>query len=605
MSFILNPYIFKKKEPNTFIGGVGATITNRSELVAKLTGIVESDIKNFSIDSNNNVSCYIGKDFGINTNAFHHSQSSHPTYFIHLGFHLKTVNRFAFYTSNNNAASRLRLFITPAELTVVPSSDGSAFRQDFHRFEVFACPNCIWLGSSTGNNSNFSNNRNNLWLYVNPILATIDGGNPDGDIVYVDGGTNSSVKYSANFDAPQPISAVNFDMVGASFLNISWSDQTHSNSIDWQLIFLNGNYIGRVAGGVEEYTFTGLTPNTEYEVKILTIDDSGNSSLFSKVFKQTTASTPDITLTVDSFGSSYIRVDWTDSLPFAVDSYRIYVDGVLNNTVSGDDVVGYATLLSPNTEYHVQVRAVLGGTEVSVSNTVTQTTASTPVFDLGNLVSYWDLRTNANDQWGSNNGIATGVNFVSGGIAGNCADFGSGTSNNIEVADDDTLSFGNGTTDVPFTAICWVNWANVSGNQTLLRKSATGGGDTEYSMDRVSGNIRIFCYDQSNTSLILSTYSLTPTTNTWYMFAMVYGGAGVRPDLYINGSLVTTSDASSGTYVAMENLNVPLMFGKNPFNTTTSLNGKMCEISIWKKALSAGEISDIYTKNINGDGLLD
>src|SRR5690606_9102828 len=105
MSFILNPYRFSKKQPNTFIGGVGATITNRAQLVAKLTGIVESDIKSFSIDADNNVSCYIGKDFGIATNAFHHSiSSSHPTYFIHLGLYLKTVNQNAFFTGSASSA---------------------------------------------------------------------------------------------------------------------------------------------------------------------------------------------------------------------------------------------------------------------------------------------------------------------------------------------------------------------------------------------------------------------------------------------------------------------------------------------------------------------
>jgi chitodextrinase len=376
---LLNPYIHSKKLPNTFIGGVGATITNRAQLVAKLTGIVESDIKGFSIDANNNVSCYIGKDFGIAPSAFDINQSSHPTYFIHLGLYLKTVNERAFYTLNNSAQSRLRLFITAAELSIAPPGGvGNVFDQRFHRLEVFACPNCIWLGSTTADNANFLNNRNNLWLYANPILATIAGGNPDGDIVYVEGGTNSVVKYSANFDAPQPISAVSFDVVGGTFLNISWSDQAHSNSIDWQLMFLNGNYIGRVAGGVEEYQFTGLTPNTEYEVKILTIDQSGNSSLFSKAFKQTTAATPgqNIELAVDSFGGTYIKVGWTDNLPFAVDSYRIYVDGVLNKTVAGGVEEYLFTGLTPNTEYDIQVRAVLGGTEVSTSNTITQTTGS-------------------------------------------------------------------------------------------------------------------------------------------------------------------------------------------------------------------------------------
>ena len=55
---------------NTFIGAVGATsVTSPADLAAKLS-IVSGRIHNFSIDANNNVSCYIGRDYTMNASAF-------------------------------------------------------------------------------------------------------------------------------------------------------------------------------------------------------------------------------------------------------------------------------------------------------------------------------------------------------------------------------------------------------------------------------------------------------------------------------------------------------------------------------------------------------
>ena len=92
MSFILNPYRFSKKQPNTFIGGVGATITNRAQLVAKLTGIVESDIKSLVLMLIIMLVVILVRISVLGERMLLHNQSSYPTYFIHLGLYLKTVN---------------------------------------------------------------------------------------------------------------------------------------------------------------------------------------------------------------------------------------------------------------------------------------------------------------------------------------------------------------------------------------------------------------------------------------------------------------------------------------------------------------------------------
>ncbi len=68
MSFILNPYIHSRKQPNTFIGGVGATITTKSALATKL-GISESIIKTFSVVGTE-VQAYINTNYNLTVNRF-------------------------------------------------------------------------------------------------------------------------------------------------------------------------------------------------------------------------------------------------------------------------------------------------------------------------------------------------------------------------------------------------------------------------------------------------------------------------------------------------------------------------------------------------------
>jgi hypothetical protein len=68
MSFILNPYIFKKKEANTFIGGVGSVITTKASLATKL-GISESIIKSFRVVGTE-VQAYIDTNYYIPVGTF-------------------------------------------------------------------------------------------------------------------------------------------------------------------------------------------------------------------------------------------------------------------------------------------------------------------------------------------------------------------------------------------------------------------------------------------------------------------------------------------------------------------------------------------------------
>jgi len=68
-------------EPNTFIGGVGGSyITSPADYVTKVgESLTVSDIINFKIDANNNVSFFVGTRYGFRENAF---RDTDVTYFV-------------------------------------------------------------------------------------------------------------------------------------------------------------------------------------------------------------------------------------------------------------------------------------------------------------------------------------------------------------------------------------------------------------------------------------------------------------------------------------------------------------------------------------------
>lgn len=101
-----------KPEPNTFIGGVGATINTPALLVAQLSGITESNITSFTVDVNNNVSCLIDADYSLNANAF--QNNTDLSWLIDLGNHMIGIGA----NSSLNGCTNLKYLYAPAALNI-------------------------------------------------------------------------------------------------------------------------------------------------------------------------------------------------------------------------------------------------------------------------------------------------------------------------------------------------------------------------------------------------------------------------------------------------------------------------------------------------------
>ena len=178
-----------------------------------------------------------------------------------------------------------------------------------------------------------------------------------------------------------------------------------------------------------------------------------------------------------------------------------------------------------------------------------------------------------------------------------------GTDDYIEVPDADNLSFGNGTTDSPFSLSAWVKISNFNSAHIIFEKRdyANNNNDFEYVLAITSaGGINNNIYDNN----ILNrrgrkTSDGLISLNTWYHIAMTYSGVGGTNasdgiKTYLNGVRVDNADNQKNTYTAMHNTNQPFKIGR-------ILAGNIDEASVFNIELSSTEVTNIYNSGVPND----
>jgi Concanavalin A-like lectin/glucanases superfamily/Secretion system C-terminal sorting domain len=205
------------------------------------------------------------------------------------------------------------------------------------------------------------------------------------------------------------------------------------------------------------------------------------------------------------------------------------------------------------------------------------------------LIGYWPFNGNANDaSINLNNGSVTGASLTTDRFGNlNSAYSFNGTSNYIMVPNTSGLS---GFNDITISA--WVNMSQFSGIQGVVTKwffTLNCGSNTDNYNASFSSNSINFATNNNNLSGFFCPQTFTSgDLNVWKHFVFV-SNSTTGISIYINGVLAGTA-ATSGGICSSTN---PLYFGAvNP--TTRFLNGKLDDIGIWNRALTACEISKLY-----------
>lgn len=195
----------------------------------------------------------------------------------------------------------------------------------------------------------------------------------------------------------------------------------------------------------------------------------------------------------------------------------------------------------------------------------------------------------------NNNGTITSLTQSSDCVFGKCYEF-NANGDKILVDDRDSLTFGQGTSDLPFTIMTWIYMEDAT-NFPIVNK-VFDSEHAEYGLyTNASGMLYLSLYDNE---IGLSTYAATNLSlisyqDQWIHITATYNASNEHngTSLYINGILQNTTKGNISDYIAMHNEDNDLYIGYDEISGLSS-QGKFDELRIYNRSLSQNEVIAHY-----------
>ena len=169
-------------------------------------------------------------------------------------------------------------------------------------------------------------------------------------------------------DTTAPASVTNLTNTTFAQTSITWTWTDPADSdFEKVMIYLDGVWKQNVTKGVQSWTATGLSPDTEYTIGTKTVDTTGNINTTTVSDPARTAplppadNTPPASVTNlanTTFAQTSITWTWTDPADSDFEKVMIYLDGVWKQNVTKGVQSWTATGLSPDTEYTIGTKTV-------------------------------------------------------------------------------------------------------------------------------------------------------------------------------------------------------------------------------------------------------
>ncbi len=168
----------------------------------------------------------------------------------------------------------------------------------------------------------------------------------------------------------------------------------------------------------------------------------------------------------------------------------------------------------------------------------------------------------------------------------------------VQVADADNLSFGDGSSDSPFSISAWIKPVD---NARFRIAFKWGTSSREYYFQISGGGTLQVSLNSSQFVYIGRNGQTTISENVWSHVLCTYDGSGNKNNIniYLNGVLDNGSAISSGTYTAMSNTPQPFEIGR--YNGGSYADGLIDELAIFNTELSASDVTTIYNSGTPSD----
>lgn len=324
-------------DPNTFIGGVGASyITSAADFVSKVsTTLYESDIENFQIDVNNNISFYINVNYSFNSAVFDGGTSG-LTYYIDKDGHLTFPSNSLFrYNSGSRIAYHLPgltymylscfRYYSPstAIFSGITSTGGTFALASSSRIKWVILNNMTTIGTylfngdsaieriripsvtgwtNTNDSSNpFQNIKTGCNIYVDNSQLTVNGGGLPLELDYAQTTRSANIIGITNYTPPNAVTNLSASSITSSGCNLDFTAPSSTNTLDfyevwvenidldeWHSDRVKGRYNINQEITASGDTITGLSSGTNYKIWIVACDEFWNRSEISNVIEITT-----------------------------------------------------------------------------------------------------------------------------------------------------------------------------------------------------------------------------------------------------------------------------------------------------------------------------
>jgi gliding motility-associated-like protein len=218
------------------------------------------------------------------------------------------------------------------------------------------------------------------------------------------------------------------------------------------------------------------------------------------------------------------------------------------------------------------------------------------------LVGWWPFTGNVNDlSVNTNNGTVTGATLTADrfGNPNNAYSFNGTSANYIDVPHNASFDVSNVTISAWYNAIDYgVN--TTSWKRLIVSKREWGGWGNSFEVNieapySGTSNKMQACWTINGVNSFLTFEDGSLLTNTWSHFVYTHDNDSAK--IYLNGDLVQSMAISGGlTYNTL-----PVRFGGRPVDGWHPFNGALDDIGIWNRALTACEIQDLYSSQLNSN----
>jgi hypothetical protein len=166
----------------------------------------------------------------------------------------------------------------------------------------------------------------------------------------------------------------------------------------------------------------------------------------------------------------------------------------------------------------------------------------------------------------------------------------------MSIASSASNTFGDGTTDSPFSISYWVRADTFGAARSVYKRDPAG--NAEYQLGASGNKIFFNCFDDSTGGYIGRTnasYDLSAYAGQWVHIVGTYDGSSTNGGMkfYVNGLRQDTTNSTAGAYTAMENTGQSINLGQY---STGFLSGSMAFIKIFESELTQMQATDLYTR---------